>query len=350
MIEIIVDRAPLETRAIARLETATGWSVVSSYQSADESLAGRALWGDAVAGHIRSVERGAGGVFVELFDGTEAFWPMTSPDGARGFSEGSERLFEVRAEAWAEKRAIVRHLEDDEEARGSYLERWRASLPGESRFADHPPEIAREMVDEAFERLTSDVAPIPGGGSLSIEQTRALVAVDVDSGGRKDRGKHRERSLAANRAALTTLAAELEARHLAGLVVVDLLGPIDRGGAEELRDAFRGGWGSVSTRKLDALRPSRLGLLEAAVSRRFAPVSDPVRDGGQRTGLDLLRRLETELGMRRVASLEVVCPEIWKLGFDPLWRLAREVLAEQFGQRFSLRYDPAIMTPMIGDA
>ena len=72
-------------------------------------------------------------------------------------------------------------------------------------------------VDEAIPALLSPEAPLPGGGRMTIEPTRALVAVDVDTGGDTSPAAALKADIAAARA----LPRELRCRGLGGQIVID---------------------------------------------------------------------------------------------------------------------------------
>ncbi|MGO7998327.1 ribonuclease E/G, partial [Rhizobium ruizarguesonis] len=78
---------------------------------------------------------------------------------------------------------------------------------------------ALEAVEAAETEALETVFALPGGGDVSIETTRALVAIDVDLGGRD--GDSKKAARAANMAAFTTAARVLRLKGLAGLVVFD---------------------------------------------------------------------------------------------------------------------------------
>ncbi|MBP7242076.1 ribonuclease E/G [Amaricoccus sp.] len=102
----------------------------------------------------------------------------------------------------------------------------------------HPEALARAGVwEEAAALLAPDVA-LPGGGSLAVEATRALVAVDVNTGGDGAPAA----AIAANIAAARELPRQLRLRGLGGQVVVDFapLAKPDRGRIEQaLKAALR---------------------------------------------------------------------------------------------------------------
>ena len=70
---------------------------------------------------------------------------------------------------------------------------------------------------ETLEALKSDIVELPGGGSLIIEPTRALISVDINSG--KNIGKNG--ALETNRLAMLELPRQLRLRGLGGIVNID---------------------------------------------------------------------------------------------------------------------------------
>ncbi len=79
-----------------------------------------------------------------------------------------------------------------------------------------PGALERHGVPDAIDRLTGPVA-LPGGGSVIVEPTRALVAVDVNTGGDTSPAA----GLKANLAAARALPRLLRCRGLGGVVTVD---------------------------------------------------------------------------------------------------------------------------------
>lgn len=80
-----------------------------------------------------------------------------------------------------------------------------------------PEALARAGIWEEAAALLRPLAALPGGGSLAVEATRALVAVDVNTGAETGPGA----ALAVNLAAARELPRQLRLRGLGGQVVVD---------------------------------------------------------------------------------------------------------------------------------
>ena len=95
------------------------------------------------------------------------------------------------------------------------------------------------IIDAMIDGLRSPDVPLPGGGFMALEPTRALVAVDVNTGPDTSPAA----GLKANIAAARDLPRQLRLRGLGGQVTVDFapMPKKDRGTVEQvLRAAFKG--------------------------------------------------------------------------------------------------------------
>lgn len=75
-----------------------------------------------------------------------------------------------------------------------------------------------EDCEEAWDSLSSTEVPMPQGGNLSIEETKALVVIDVNSQGAL------KQILPFNRAAIKEALRQIRLRDLGGKIVMDLIG------------------------------------------------------------------------------------------------------------------------------
>jgi Ribonuclease G/E len=101
---------------------------------------------------------------------------------------------------------------------GAHLLAWREwSVPAPDEIADSPSAFADHGVLDALDGLRGPETRLEGGGSIFVEPTRALVAVDVNSGGDTAPAAGMRTNLAAVRA----LPRQLRLRGLGGQIVVD---------------------------------------------------------------------------------------------------------------------------------
>ena len=104
----------------------------------------------------------------------------------------------------------------------SLLPALRAAFGERVRLASP---VFDDEIAAAVEALASPAVALPGGGRLTIQPVAALTAIDVDLGSATgDRRAKGAAQIAANRALMPVLAAQIRLRNLGGAIVVDLAG------------------------------------------------------------------------------------------------------------------------------
>lgn len=78
-------------------------------------------------------------------------------------------------------------------------------------------------VEEQIEAALAERVALPSGGSLIVQPTAALVAIDVNTGGRVEGGGPEETALATNLEAAAEIARQMRLRNLSGMVMVDFV-------------------------------------------------------------------------------------------------------------------------------
>ena len=286
---VYLDRAPGESRGVVTLDGRPERLLI---QRMDDPPGQRL--GAVVVGRVRRVDRSLASLFIDLGEGPDAVLPLNA---AGALAEGAAIELEIAAEAHAEKGAVVRLLGASEGP--PRLLRPATSL--ESLLEGFAPgaaivtgDRAREAADIAEAAALAVQHALPGGGSIAIEPTRALIAVDVDLGAASGDARRRIRTV--NFAAIEQAARLLRLKALAGLVAIDLVGTGHDGAAltAAAKAAFAADDPGVSIGPV-----SRFGLLQLVTPRRFRPVHDimfgPDGAPSPRTmALRLLRALERE--------------------------------------------------------
>src|SRR5258706_3105333 len=132
------------------------------------------------------------------------------------------------------------------------------------------PEIGlfhRFQVESQIDAIHSPVAQLRSGGYIVINQTEALVAIDVNSG-RATRERHiEETALKTNLEAADEVARQLRLRDMAGLVVIDFIdmeeGRHNAQVERRLKEAMR-----HDRARIQLGRISAFGLLDLSRQRR----------------------------------------------------------------------------------
>ena len=126
-------------------------------------------------------------------------------------------------------------------------------------------------VEEQIEQIFKPTVKLPSGGSIVINPTEALVAIDVNSGSTGKDKNFAETIFLANMEAAEELARQLRLRDLGGLIVVDF---IDMRPMAHIKEVERKVKMSMKRdkAKVDFTRISKFGLMEISRQRMRAPV------------------------------------------------------------------------------
>jgi ribonuclease E len=175
------------------------------------------------------------------------------------------------------------------------------------------------MVDSGVERqvlacLQPEV-PLPSGGSLVIQVTTALVAVDVNSGKSTKGSGSEQTALSTNVEAAKELAKQLRLRDLGGLIVVDFIDMLEEKHRAEVERQLRAALKEDKARirigrisNFGMLEMSRQRLRRSLISLRTSPCP---RCGGRGRIIDPVHRAVQALQLlenvheRREVTLEV---------------------------------------------
>jgi ribonuclease E len=147
----------------------------------------------------------------------------------------------------------------------------RMLMPSQARkvqaYREPTPLFVKHRVEDHLAQIYSPVTPLKSGGYLVINQTEALVAIDVNSG-RATRERNVEATaLRTNLEAAEEAARQLRLRDLAGLVVIDFIdmdeSKNNRAVEKKLKDALK-----EDRARIQVGRISSFGLMELSRQRR----------------------------------------------------------------------------------
>jgi len=326
---LYLDHGVGETRGVVTLDGRPERLLIAR----DGDPAALALGARCVA-RVRKVEKAFAAAFLDLPGGCEALLPLRADEPVP--AQGSAVEIEIRGEARRDKLATARLIGPAEGA--PRLLQAAPDLAAELAAIGKDGEItegsmARKAADAAEAEALETIHPLPGGGSIAIEPTRALTAIDVDLGGRGG-GDSKRAARQANLTALSEGARLLRLKGLGGLVVFDLVGKGHDARAllEAARTAFAPDNPGVAIDQI-----SRFGTLTLTVPRRRAPVLEMLRDEtgdlSARTGASrLARALEREGRAAPGARLVGLCSPAVLAAFESL----RPALTGRLGGRFEI--------------
>ncbi len=196
----------------------------------------------------------------------------------------------------------------------------RMLMPAQARnvhqYKDTVPLFQRLHIEQQLDAMFSSTVTLRSGGYIVINQTEALVSIDVNSGRATREHSIEETARKTNLEAADEVGRQLRLRDLAGLIVIDFIdmeeGRNDREVEKRLREAVKNDRARVQIGKI-----SQFGLLEMSRQRLRAGVvaSSTVvcpHCGGagivrsvESTALRVLRALEEEGEKNRASALTV---------------------------------------------
>lgn len=211
-------------------------------------------------------------------------------------------------------------LVDTDEAWEIATEYMQVSMPRSKtklvRYADREPLFSRFRIDSQIEAIYDRRVSLRSGGSIVIDRTEALTAVDVNSGRSTKAGSQEETAHHTNLEAAHEIARQLRLRDIGGLIVVDFIdmkSSKHRTAVEkELKEAMK-----VDRARHTIGRISANGLLEINRQRIRKELSlqthrpCPTCEGTGRiasvemVGLNLLRRIEARATTSNLESVRI---------------------------------------------
>lgn len=133
-------------------------------------------------------------------------------------------------------------------------------------YEDPMPLFWRYHVEEQVKALYRGEVPLPSGGTLRIDVTEALVAVDVNTSKSKGPWSPEQMAYRTNLEAAEEVPRQLRLRGLGGLVVIDFIDMKDPAHRREVerkvKEALKAG-----KAKADVTPISKLGMMEMSVQR-----------------------------------------------------------------------------------
>ena len=185
-------------------------------------------------------------------------------------------------------------------------------------YKEPRPLFQRYQVENHLDALYSPTVTLPSGGYIVINQTEALVSIDINSGKATREHNIEDTATKTNLEACDEIARQLRLRDLAGLVVIDFIDMEEnrnnRAVERRMKDALKN-----DRARIQVGRISHFGLLEMSRQRlrpgllegSFRPCPHCEGRGIVRSvsscGLGVLRTIEEYLQKGRAENLTVKC-------------------------------------------
>lgn len=187
------------------------------------------------------------------------------------------------------------------------------------QYSDEIPLFNRYQVESQIETAFQREVQLPSGGSIVIDPTEAMVAIDINSARATRGGDIEETALQTNLEAADEIARQLRLRDMGGLIVIDFIDMSSnrnqRAIENRMRDALE-----ADRARVQVGRISRFGLLEMSRQRLRPSLGETSaivcpRCDGQGTirdtkslALVILRLIQDEAQKERSAEIRALVP------------------------------------------
>jgi ribonuclease G len=226
-------------------------------------------------------------------------------------------------------------------------------------YNDSIPIFERFNIERQIEQTGQRKVPLPSGGEIVIDETEALIAIDVNTGSHKNRsGDEKNTIYAVNLEAAQEIARQIRLRNLGGLIVMDFIDMKERRHRNAVYEKMVELMASDKARN-HILPISQLGIMQMTRQRQQESLSSNLytdcpycRGRGivksattmsvelQRKLSSVVRRLQLRNDGKEYALRVLVHPSILeRLRSEDAGLLVR--MEKSFGVKLAFRADPA---------
>ena len=187
------------------------------------------------------------------------------------------------------------------------------------RWTSTAPLFVSEGIEEQLDSIFNPVVQMKSGGYLVINQTEALVAIDVNSGKSTKERSIEQTALRTNLEAAEEACRQMRLRDLAGLVVIDFIdmdeNKNNRAVEKKMKECMK-----LDRARVQNSRISQFGLMEISRQRRRAGVMQATSEkchacdgtGNRRSipsaALQLIRAIEARAAGGGLSGITVTAP------------------------------------------
>ncbi len=121
-------------------------------------------------------------------------------------------------------RVLIDNVEDHARCQAAVAQISQRSKGKIALYKDNIPIFERFNIERQIEQTFQRKVPLPSGGEIIIDETEALIAVDVNTGSHRNRGGDEKNVIyAVNLEAAAEIARQIRLRNLGGLIIMDFI-------------------------------------------------------------------------------------------------------------------------------
>jgi len=220
-------------------------------------------------------------------------------------------------------------------------------------YEDPIPLLHKYGIEKEIELMYSRHVPLPSGGSLVIDSTEAIVAIDVNSGKFRDHSDAEMTAFKTDLEAADEIPRQLRLRDLGGVIICDFIDLRYERHRRELEKRLHDNLANDRA-KTKMLPMSQFGIIEMTRQRMRPSLKRSIyfdcphcKGAGlvktpESMALDVMRRLAIAISDQRVAHVELaICPEV-SYYLQNKKRSSLTALETRFGKPIIIRSDATL--------
>ena len=176
-------------------------------------------------------------------------------------------------------RVLIDNPKDWENMRNAISQISKRSLSKINLFKDSIPIFERFNIERQIEQTFQRRVPLPSGGEIVIEETEALVAVDVNTGSHRNKdGKDKNFILQVNLESASEVARQIRLRNIGGLIIIDFIDMKNRRDRQAVYNRMRREMEDDKA-KNHILQISQLGIMQMTRQRQEVSIGTGLYTG-----------------------------------------------------------------------
>lgn len=183
-------------------------------------------------------------------------------------------------------------------------------------YEDKTPIFAKYKIEEEIQKIQARHVPLKSGGSLVIDQTEAIVAIDVNSGKYRVHEDAETTAYKINKEAAPEIARQLRLRDLGGVIIMDFIDMTQEKHRRSIEKVLREAVARDRART-KILRISQFGIVEMTRQRmrpslKRSTFMDCVCCKGsglvktpESVAIEVIRQLQSVIARDNIASIQI---------------------------------------------
>ena len=184
-------------------------------------------------------------------------------------------------------------------------------------YNDPEPLFHRYNIEKEIEKIHNKEVRLPRGGSIVIEQTEALVAIDVNSGKYRQESDPEKTAFKTNLKAAKEITRQIRLRDIGGVIIIDFIDMKEESNMRTVEKVMEESLKRDRARK-KMIQMSRFGIIEMTRQRIRPSLKDVIYENCkycegagkiktlESTCLDLMRQIKSVVNNSKIKKIEII--------------------------------------------